>query len=215
VSSAGENSAQLPCLGCSRCTCHCCTSSAGRSPCIQTVPASRTHVSHNKAVRCWARYTRNYACKAPGRCQLWYDANTPGRCRLSLTAAPAVACAAELTNSGATTKGFAADLSDAAAVKATIAAVRDSMGPVSMLHWNPYQPLYAPLLDVTPAQLQSGFNVSVKGGWQLRACTTVSMSTSERAAATMQRTIKRTRCSSSSLKPRNTYIHYSTPGWCL
>eukprot|EP00882_Tetradesmus_deserticola_P016461 GHRQ01017585.1.p2 GENE.GHRQ01017585.1~~GHRQ01017585.1.p2 ORF type:complete len:163 (+),score=46.46 GHRQ01017585.1:332-820(+) len=32
-----------------------------------------------------------------------------------------------------------------------------------MLHWNPYQPLYAPLLKVTPQQLQSGFNVSVTG----------------------------------------------------
>jgi hypothetical protein len=32
-----------------------------------------------------------------------------------------------------------------------------------MLHWNPYQTLYAPLLAVTPEQLQAGFNVSVTG----------------------------------------------------
>lgn len=78
----------------------------------------------------------------------------------------------ELCQSGITAKGFAADLSDAAAVKSAVAAVQSSLGRISMLHWNPYQTLYAPLLSVTPDQLQSGFNVSVTGGpySSLHAC---------------------------------------------
>jgi 3-oxoacyl-[acyl-carrier protein] reductase len=88
-----------------------------------------------------------------------------GRCPLCLAPAPAiVVCATELSKSGATAKGFAVDLSDAAAVKASIAAVQGSLGPISTLHWNPYQTLYAPLLEVTAEQLQSGFNLSVTGG---------------------------------------------------
>ncbi|WIA20594.1 hypothetical protein OEZ85_004979 [Tetradesmus obliquus] len=82
---------------------------------------------------------------------------------LGLTQEPLDAAAAELCQSGITAKGFAADLSDAAAVKSAVAAVQSSLGRINMLHWNPYQTLYAPLLSVTPDQLQSGFNVSVTG----------------------------------------------------
>jgi NAD(P)-dependent dehydrogenase (short-subunit alcohol dehydrogenase family) len=59
-------------------------------------------------------------------------------------------------------QSYPTDLGDASAVKATIAAVQQDLGPISVVFWNPL-PTLAPLLTATPEQLQSAYNVPVTG----------------------------------------------------
>jgi NAD(P)-dependent dehydrogenase (short-subunit alcohol dehydrogenase family) len=59
-------------------------------------------------------------------------------------------------------QSYPTDLGDASAVKATISAVQQDLGPISVLFWNPYS-TPAPLLTATPEQVQSAYNVTVTG----------------------------------------------------
>lgn len=59
-------------------------------------------------------------------------------------------------------QSYPTDLGDAFAVKATIAAVHQDLGPISVVFWNPYN-TPAPLLTATPEQVQSAYNVTVTG----------------------------------------------------
>jgi NAD(P)-dependent dehydrogenase (short-subunit alcohol dehydrogenase family) len=59
-------------------------------------------------------------------------------------------------------QSYPTDLGDAAAVKATIAAVQQDLGPISVVFWNPYN-TPAALLTATPEQLQSAYDVTVTG----------------------------------------------------
>ncbi|KAJ3117709.1 hypothetical protein HDU96_005839 [Phlyctochytrium bullatum] len=68
--------------------------------------------------------------------------------------------AKDLSASGATVKGFAVDLSDPTAVKKTISDIRTSFGTIDILFWNP-SPAGALLLNSTPEQLHSSFNLQV------------------------------------------------------
>jgi NAD(P)-dependent dehydrogenase (short-subunit alcohol dehydrogenase family) len=63
-----------------------------------------------------------------------------------------------------THQAYPTDLTEAAAVKATIAAVQSDLGPVDLLFWNPIS-TPAPLLTATPEQLTSAYNVTVTGAW--------------------------------------------------
>lgn len=65
-------------------------------------------------------------------------------------------------------QSYPTDLGDASAVKATIAAVQQDLGPISVVFWNPYN-TPAALLTATPGQLQSAYNVTVTGK-PLRSC---------------------------------------------
>jgi NAD(P)-dependent dehydrogenase (short-subunit alcohol dehydrogenase family) len=59
-------------------------------------------------------------------------------------------------------QSYPTDLQDASAVKATLAAVHQDLGPISVVFWNPYS-TPAPLLTATPEQVQSAYNVTVTG----------------------------------------------------
>lgn len=76
---------------------------------------------------------------------------------------------AELAAQGITAKGFSTDLSDPAAVKATVAAVHSELGPISVLFWNPYGDAPAGFLTATPEQLQKEFNLTVVGERSLQS----------------------------------------------
>lgn len=68
-----------------------------------------------------------------------------------------------MSAAGITAKAYPTDLTDSAAVKATIAAVQRDLGPVDLLFWNPVS-TPAGLLTATPEQLNSAYNVTVTGG---------------------------------------------------
>jgi len=59
-------------------------------------------------------------------------------------------------------QGYPTDLSDAAAVTATIQDIQRDLGPVSLLFWNPVAPPAA-LPTATPEQLTGAFTVTVTG----------------------------------------------------
>lgn len=69
---------------------------------------------------------------------------------------------AEYIKAGFTAKGYPTDLSDAAAVTATIQDIQRDLGPVSLLFWNPVAPPAA-LPTATPEQLTGAFTVTVTG----------------------------------------------------
>jgi NAD(P)-dependent dehydrogenase (short-subunit alcohol dehydrogenase family) len=64
---------------------------------------------------------------------------------------------------GVSARGFAADLSDARAVRAALAEVCAAMGPPEVLHWNPYNSCRTPLLDMGPGEVDELMGVGVKG----------------------------------------------------
>lgn len=68
-----------------------------------------------------------------------------------------------LRASGIDAHPFTADLSDAAAVTATVGAVRTALGPVGTLHWNAFLDVDGDLLSVTPAELNQGYAIRVTG----------------------------------------------------
>lgn len=71
--------------------------------------------------------------------------------------------AAALGALGISAKGFSCDLGDPASVKALVADVRASLGPVAVLHWNAYAGLAGDLLRADVADLRKGFDVGVTG----------------------------------------------------
>lgn len=59
-------------------------------------------------------------------------------------------------------QGYSTDLTDAEAVKATVAAIERDLGPISLLFWNPVS-TPASLLSSSPEQWMSAYNVTVTG----------------------------------------------------
>ena len=68
-----------------------------------------------------------------------------------------------LAEEGVTAKGFACDLGDPAAVRALVADVRSSLGPVTVIHWNAYAGLAGDLLTCDVDDLRKVFDVGVSG----------------------------------------------------
>lgn len=68
-----------------------------------------------------------------------------------------------LTENGVKAEAFAADLSDAAAVTAMIAAVRAKFGEISVVHYNAYSGGSGDLTTATAEGLRKSFDVSVTG----------------------------------------------------
>jgi NADP-dependent 3-hydroxy acid dehydrogenase YdfG len=65
---------------------------------------------------------------------------------------------------GVAAAAFQADAGDPAAVRAAIAAARDALGAISVLHWNAYSGADAgDLLSTDPAFVRSVFDVAVVG----------------------------------------------------
>lgn len=71
--------------------------------------------------------------------------------------------AQRLSAAGLTARGFACDLSDAAAVKQLFAKVRETLGPVTVLHWNAYAPVARDLTQCDVSELERVLDVGVIG----------------------------------------------------
>ncbi len=70
---------------------------------------------------------------------------------------------AALAEAGVEARAFPCDLSDPAAVRAMIAGVRASLGPISVIHWNAYGGGAGDLLKADPSALRAVFDVGVTG----------------------------------------------------
>jgi NADP-dependent 3-hydroxy acid dehydrogenase YdfG len=66
-----------------------------------------------------------------------------------------------LEAAGVKAKAFPTDLSDFKAVKDLVKAVRSTLGPITVLHWNAYAGVAGDLTTADPADLRKGFDVSV------------------------------------------------------
>ncbi|MFE3839222.1 SDR family NAD(P)-dependent oxidoreductase [Pseudogemmobacter sonorensis] len=71
--------------------------------------------------------------------------------------------ASALKAEGITVEPFIADLGDVEAVKATIEAVRSTLGPIEILHWNAFNDIDGDLLSLQPDHLRDSLNVRVIG----------------------------------------------------
>jgi NADP-dependent 3-hydroxy acid dehydrogenase YdfG len=75
-----------------------------------------------------------------------------------------IAAAAEaLGQRGITARPFAADLSDPVAVGAVVERVRDSLGPIAVVHWNPYSNAAADLTSASIQELRIVLDLGVVG----------------------------------------------------
>lgn len=73
------------------------------------------------------------------------------------------AAAEALTASGVTAAAFPTDLGDPAAVKALVAAAREKLGPIAVIHWNAYAGVAGNLLTADVAELRATLDVGVIG----------------------------------------------------
>lgn len=72
---------------------------------------------------------------------------------------------AEFAKQGITAKGYATDLSNAAAVKSAVAAVHADFGAITVLLWNAFSTRSGlnALLSAATEEYQNGFDISVTG----------------------------------------------------
>jgi NADP-dependent 3-hydroxy acid dehydrogenase YdfG len=70
---------------------------------------------------------------------------------------------ASLAESGVKAAAFPADLGDPEAVEAMVTAAREQLGPIHAIHWNAYAGLAGDLLECSPAELRTVFDVGVVG----------------------------------------------------
>lgn len=68
--------------------------------------------------------------------------------------------AAELTAAGISAHGFAADLSDPAAIAPLVDNIRAACGPIAAIHWNAYTGGAGDLLSAPPAELTSAIAIA-------------------------------------------------------
>ena len=68
---------------------------------------------------------------------------------------------AKLTQAGIHARGFVGDLSDPAATQRIFAAVRSTMGPVTILHWNAHSSGAGDLTTSDPSDLQAALTLTV------------------------------------------------------
>lgn len=73
------------------------------------------------------------------------------------------AAVAALEAKGIKAAAFPTDLGDPTAVKAMVAKVRATLGPVTVVHWNAYAGLAGDLTTASLEDLRTGFDVSVTG----------------------------------------------------
>lgn len=73
------------------------------------------------------------------------------------------ASVAALNANGVKAQAFATDLGDLSAVTALFGKVRESLGPVSVIHWNAYAGVAGDLLTAPLGDLQTVLNVGVVG----------------------------------------------------
>jgi short-subunit dehydrogenase len=73
------------------------------------------------------------------------------------------AAAKELAAGGVEAKGFACDLGDDAAVAKLVADVRDSLGPITVIHWNAYTGGAGDLTSSDVGELRRVLDVAVHG----------------------------------------------------
>lgn len=73
------------------------------------------------------------------------------------------AAAQALRAKGIEAEAFPTDLADPAAVKALVAAAREKLGPITVIHYNAYTGLAGDLLTADLADLRTVFDVSVTG----------------------------------------------------
>ena len=71
--------------------------------------------------------------------------------------------AASLGEAGVTAKAFACDLGDPDAVRAMVHRVHDSLGPISVIHWNAFRGGAGDLTTATTADLRAVLDVGVHG----------------------------------------------------
>lgn len=76
-------------------------------------------------------------------------------------AEPLQSAAAELNAAGVRAKAFARDLGNFAAVTDLIAQVRAELGPITVLHWNPFSHAAGDIARCEPAELRSVFDLAV------------------------------------------------------
>ncbi len=69
----------------------------------------------------------------------------------------------KLAAQGVKAQAFATDLGDPSAVKELIGKVQQSLGPVTVLHWNAYAGRAGDLLQASPDDIRCTFDVSVTG----------------------------------------------------
>ena len=68
-----------------------------------------------------------------------------------------------LEGKGVKAAAFPADLGDAKAVKAMVGKVREALGPITVVHWNPYAGTAGDLLTADVAAIHNAFDVAVTG----------------------------------------------------
>ncbi len=73
------------------------------------------------------------------------------------------AAASALAAKGVEARAFAADLSDAAAVTAMIAKVREAFGPISVVHYNAYAGGHGDLATASTDGVRKSYDVAVTG----------------------------------------------------
>ena len=64
--------------------------------------------------------------------------------------------ASALREAGIEARGFSCDLGDPEAVRAMIAAVREALGPITVVHWNAYAGLAGDVLSAETEALRTG-----------------------------------------------------------
>ena len=70
---------------------------------------------------------------------------------------------AELTAEGIQVQAFPADLSDVKAIRRAVTDVRETMGPIGILHWNVFLDIEGDLLSTPPEDLSKSFDLRVVG----------------------------------------------------
>lgn len=73
------------------------------------------------------------------------------------------AAAAALEAKGVKAAAFPADLGDPAAIKALVASARSKLGPITVIHWNAYTRAGGDLLQASPSEIRTSFDVGVTG----------------------------------------------------
>ena len=70
---------------------------------------------------------------------------------------------AKLAEEGITARSYRCDLGDQAATRGMVRQVQADIGPVEVLHWNPYSTAAGDLTTASPDELHATFDVAVTG----------------------------------------------------
>ena len=73
------------------------------------------------------------------------------------------AAAAALADEGIRAEAFACDAGDPEAVRATVRAIREALGPIGVVHWNANAARAGDVISAAPDELRTVFDVAVGG----------------------------------------------------